>query len=119
MRSKVRSCRNRSSFACNASGILAYPERFPYTDNNSGADSYAFPDSGTKRKSFANTTTRQIDTPQWSSIVDHYPPDVAAGLERHAPARIVLDPVMVAKSGDRLLEPDAVAVLQRRLVPRA
>ena len=44
---------------------------------------------------------------------------VAAGLDRHAAKNVVLDPVMVAASGDRLLRPDAVATLQRRLMPRA
>jgi len=34
-------------------------------------------------------------------------------------APIVLDPVMVAKSGDRLLRRDAVAALTRRLIPMA
>lgn len=32
---------------------------------------------------------------------------------------LVVDPVMVASSGDRLLQPDAVAVYQRRLFPSA
>jgi hydroxymethylpyrimidine/phosphomethylpyrimidine kinase len=42
---------------------------------------------------------------------------VAAGLadRRHIP--IVLDPVMVATSGDRLLTPDAVEALRTKLVP--
>ncbi len=44
---------------------------------------------------------------------------VAAGLERHKVARVVLDPVMVAKSGDRLLRADAVASLRERLLPLA
>jgi hydroxymethylpyrimidine/phosphomethylpyrimidine kinase len=44
---------------------------------------------------------------------------VAAGLERHGQQRIVLDPVMVATSGDRLLAPDAVEALRRDLIPRA
>src|SRR5207249_2927154 len=34
-------------------------------------------------------------------------------------APVVLDPVMVAESGARLLEPDAVEALRRTLVPRA
>ncbi len=44
---------------------------------------------------------------------------VAAGLERHAANNIVLDPVMVAASGDPLLRPDAVATLKRLLISRA
>jgi hydroxymethylpyrimidine/phosphomethylpyrimidine kinase len=44
---------------------------------------------------------------------------VAAGLSRHRQSRIVLDPVMVATSGDRLLTPDAVEALRTRLVPLA
>ena len=31
----------------------------------------------------------------------------------------MLDPVMVATSGDRLLNPDAIDVLKRVLIPRA
>ena len=37
---------------------------------------------------------------------------VADALERHGPAFIVLDPVMVATSGARLLEPDALDALR-------
>jgi hydroxymethylpyrimidine/phosphomethylpyrimidine kinase len=44
---------------------------------------------------------------------------VAAGLERHNASNIVLDPVMVATSGDRLLATDAIAALCRDLIPRA
>jgi hydroxymethylpyrimidine/phosphomethylpyrimidine kinase len=44
---------------------------------------------------------------------------VAAGLQRHKQDKIVLDPVMVAASGDRLLAPEAVAVLREMLIPRA
>lgn len=43
---------------------------------------------------------------------------VAGALEGLA-TPIVLDPVMVAKGGDRLLEPDAVAALRDRLLPMA
>jgi hydroxymethylpyrimidine/phosphomethylpyrimidine kinase len=42
---------------------------------------------------------------------------VAAVLARFRPPFIVLDPVMVAKSGDRLLDPPAVAHLRDRLLP--
>jgi hydroxymethylpyrimidine/phosphomethylpyrimidine kinase len=44
---------------------------------------------------------------------------VAAGLARHAQANVVLDPVMVATSGARLLAPDAVAAIRTELMPRA
>lgn len=44
---------------------------------------------------------------------------VAAGLKRHEVKNVVLDPVMVAASGDRLLAPEAVEVLRRVLIPRA
>ena len=44
---------------------------------------------------------------------------VAARLAAHGATRIVLDPVMVAKSGDRLLAADAVAALRERLLPMA
>jgi len=44
---------------------------------------------------------------------------VAAGLERWKQTLVVLDPVMVATSGDRLLAPAAVEVLKRELIPRA
>ncbi len=44
---------------------------------------------------------------------------VAAGLDRHAAKAVVLDPVMVATSGDRLLAPQAVERLRSLLLPRA
>ena len=44
---------------------------------------------------------------------------VAAGLERHRVSKLVLDPVMVAKSGDHLLAPEAVDALRERLLPLA
>ncbi|HEY7664487.1 MAG TPA: bifunctional hydroxymethylpyrimidine kinase/phosphomethylpyrimidine kinase [Xanthobacteraceae bacterium] len=44
---------------------------------------------------------------------------IAAGLERWRPRAVVLDPVMIATSGDRLLAPDAVDVLKRVLIPHA
>lgn len=44
---------------------------------------------------------------------------VADGLRRHAVARVVLDPVMVATSGDRLIADDAVARLRELLLPLA
>ncbi|KEI44081.1 bifunctional hydroxymethylpyrimidine kinase/phosphomethylpyrimidine kinase [Saccharopolyspora rectivirgula] len=43
---------------------------------------------------------------------------VVAVLDRYAPPHVVLDPVMVAKSGHRLLEPEAVGVLRDELLPR-
>ena len=44
---------------------------------------------------------------------------VAHGLDRHQQTQVVLDPVMVATSGDRLLSPGAVDALRRLLIPRA
>jgi len=44
---------------------------------------------------------------------------VAAGVRRHGLARLVVDPVMVAKSGDRLLREDAVDALRSELLPLA
>jgi hydroxymethylpyrimidine/phosphomethylpyrimidine kinase len=44
---------------------------------------------------------------------------VAARLERYGQANVVLDPVMVATSGRRLLAPDAVDALRNELLPRA
>ncbi|HEV8305379.1 MAG TPA: bifunctional hydroxymethylpyrimidine kinase/phosphomethylpyrimidine kinase, partial [Gemmatimonadales bacterium] len=44
---------------------------------------------------------------------------VAAGIARHGFPNYVLDPVMVATSGDRLLNLDAEALIARRLVPLA
>src|SRR5688572_21192947 len=44
---------------------------------------------------------------------------VADALERHRPTFVVLDPVMVATSGARLLEPDALDALRTRLFPLA
>ncbi len=44
---------------------------------------------------------------------------VAAGLVRHQVQHVVLDPVMIAASGDRLLASDAVDALRRILIPLA
>jgi hydroxymethylpyrimidine/phosphomethylpyrimidine kinase len=44
---------------------------------------------------------------------------IVAGLLRWNPPIVVLDPVMVATSGDHLLAADAVEALRTRLVPRA
>ena len=44
---------------------------------------------------------------------------VAQGLAAHSARNIVLDPVMVATSGDRLLAPEAVEALRKNLVPRS
>lgn len=44
---------------------------------------------------------------------------VAAGLDRHGVRQVVLDPVMVATSGDRLLVPEAIEALLTTLLPKA
>ncbi len=44
---------------------------------------------------------------------------IAAGLDRWSAKNVVLDPVMVATSGDALLVPEAVDLLRRELMPRA
>jgi hydroxymethylpyrimidine/phosphomethylpyrimidine kinase len=44
---------------------------------------------------------------------------IVAGLERWSPRHVVLDPVMIATSGDRLLASDAVEALRTSLIPRA
>ena len=44
---------------------------------------------------------------------------IAERLRHHSALNVVLDPVMVAKSGDRLLREDAVAAVRDRLVPLA
>ncbi len=44
---------------------------------------------------------------------------VAEALEKHSVARLVVDPVMVAKDGSRLLDPAAIRALKERLLPTA
>ena len=44
---------------------------------------------------------------------------IVAGLQRWSPKHVVLDPVMVATSGDRLLAVEAVEALRTRLIPLA
>ncbi|WP_230533641.1 bifunctional hydroxymethylpyrimidine kinase/phosphomethylpyrimidine kinase [Microvirga roseola] len=44
---------------------------------------------------------------------------VAEGLRRHDRAQVVLDPVMVAASGNRLLASDAIGALRQVLLPKA
>lgn len=44
---------------------------------------------------------------------------VADALEQHKPPFIILDPVMVATSGDSLITSDAVETLKKRLIPMA
>jgi hydroxymethylpyrimidine/phosphomethylpyrimidine kinase len=51
-----------------------------------------------------------------SSAVIHA---VAQKLKEHQVGTLVVDPVMVAKSGDRLLQPQAVQALRRELLPLA
>jgi len=44
---------------------------------------------------------------------------VADGLRRHGVQRIVLDPVMVAQSGDKLMRDEAIEALRQHLIPLA
>ena len=44
---------------------------------------------------------------------------IAAALKRHGASKIVLDPVMVAQSGDKLLQDDAVEAIKTYLMPLA
>jgi hydroxymethylpyrimidine/phosphomethylpyrimidine kinase len=44
---------------------------------------------------------------------------IAAGLKRWSAKHVVLDPVMVATSGDRLLAAEAIEALRTKLIPRA
>jgi hydroxymethylpyrimidine/phosphomethylpyrimidine kinase len=44
---------------------------------------------------------------------------IVGGLTRWSPKHVVLDPVMVATSGDRLLATEAVEALRSKLIPRA
>lgn len=44
---------------------------------------------------------------------------IVTGLDRWSPKHVVVDPVMVATSGDCLLSPDAVDALRTKLFPRA
>ncbi len=44
---------------------------------------------------------------------------IVGGLSRWSPPHVVVDPVMIATSGKRLLAPDAMAMLRGELIPRA
>ena len=44
---------------------------------------------------------------------------VAKALKKHGAAKIVLDPVMVAQSGDKLLQDDAIEAIKKHLMPLA
>jgi hydroxymethylpyrimidine/phosphomethylpyrimidine kinase len=44
---------------------------------------------------------------------------IVAALDRWSPKHVVLDPVMVATSGDRLLDQSAIEALRTGLIPRA
>ncbi len=44
---------------------------------------------------------------------------VSANLDQYSVYPIVVDPVMVAKSGDRLLEEEAIEALRNKMIPRA
>ncbi|NOJ41239.1 bifunctional hydroxymethylpyrimidine kinase/phosphomethylpyrimidine kinase [Bradyrhizobium australiense] len=50
-----------------------------------------------------------------ASVIDA----IVAGLKRWSPKHVVVDPVMVATSGDRLLAAEAVEALRTKLIPLA
>ena len=62
-----------------------------------------------------NVSAVKIGMVAQSAIIDA----IAAGLTRWSPHHIVLDPVLSATSGDRLLAAEAVAGLRTKLIPRA
>ncbi len=70
------------------------------------------------RAVFADLTVKAVKTGMLANAeIVHA---VATALAAEAPAvALVVDPVMVATSGHMLLEPDAVAALRDRLLPRA
>ncbi|MFW6059949.1 MAG: bifunctional hydroxymethylpyrimidine kinase/phosphomethylpyrimidine kinase [Phycisphaeraceae bacterium] len=62
--------------------------------------------------SIAATKTGMLGGP---AVIEH----VAAAVERHRLAPLVVDPVMLAKSGDALIDDEAISVLGDRLLPLA
>ncbi|WP_026485737.1 bifunctional hydroxymethylpyrimidine kinase/phosphomethylpyrimidine kinase [Caldanaerobius polysaccharolyticus] len=42
---------------------------------------------------------------------------IAGGLKNYKPEKVVLDPVMISKSGNHLLKPEAIEALKRKLIP--
>lgn len=42
---------------------------------------------------------------------------IAGGLKEYCPEKVVLDPVMISKSGSYLLKPEAVTALKEKLIP--
>lgn len=44
---------------------------------------------------------------------------VAEGIEEHNPAYVVIDPVMIAKGGHALMQPDSLDMLKKRILPLA
>ncbi|GAA4934075.1 bifunctional hydroxymethylpyrimidine kinase/phosphomethylpyrimidine kinase [Streptomonospora halophila] len=77
----------------------------------------------------AEFVTRQLDTLLTDAQVDAVKIGmlgsagvigaVVKALDTYAPPNVVVDPVMVAKSGDRLLAPEAIAAVRADLLPRA
>jgi len=62
----------------------------------------------------------EVDAMKSGMLADRERVEVVADcLERHGAPRYVLDPVMISKSGFRLLTDDAVESLRRRLLPLA
>ena len=70
-----------------------------------------------------NLDKLDVGTPWKKGVMLYQRPDVmqvvADSLSRHRPRWVVLDTVMVAKSGDRLLPENCVLALKKRLLPLA
>ena len=87
--------------------------------------------SRTKGAEAHEVLERAFDIQNVGDLLHHYPRRyidrsrvetiraVSASLRQHRATNIVLDPVMVAKGGSALLDPDAVACLREELIPLA
>ncbi|TCP70396.1 bifunctional hydroxymethylpyrimidine kinase/phosphomethylpyrimidine kinase [Baia soyae] len=62
----------------------------------------------------------RVDAVKIGMVSNHGIMDVIAqSIQRYQPPHVVIDPVMIAKSGDSLLQEDSIAALQNALLPMA